>query len=336
LGHGKEVWESWFHGDQVQIAGFTPIQVGPSDKNVIALKTDEIEKTVKEAYLKNLKVFLHGIPILGSDFEPNFKTQDPKLVLPNGTKLSLLSPLPEGIGIENRPLLLFLQDSQKNTHLVALDQSGAVHYQSFLYDEPGLLAVYDEGFLGYAAIAKVAGYPLESPLLRKVIPLTSPDKWEERREIVEILLEKEGAKERVSLVFDPTANGLKVAALHGRYLLCCRPKSLELPYHLRLRRARQISYPGTLQPQSYECDLFITDRRDGKVISQRLMMNQVWESADGWRFYLSGLTPKDESGIKRVHLAVNYDPVKYWLTYPGGGCVALGIVLLLFGKKSLF
>ena len=61
-------------------------------------------------------------------------------------------------------------------------------------------------------------------------------------------------------------------------------------------------------------------------------MNQVYESEQGYRYYLSNIQG-DPGEIKEVHLAVNYDPAKYFLTYPGGALVVLGALLLLFRKK---
>jgi len=60
----------------------------------------------------------------------------------------------------------------------------------------------------------------------------------------------------------------------------------------------------------------------------------VYETWDGTRFYLSNITPKDESAAKTVQITVNRDPAKYFLTYPGGCVLALGIVLLFTRRKQ--
>ncbi len=63
-------------------------------------------------------------------------------------------------------------------------------------------------------------------------------------------------------------------------------------------------------------------------------MNEVHETSDGYRFYLSGMGPLDRYGVKNVQLVVNRDPAKYLLTYPGAILVSLGILLLY--KKKFF
>ena len=67
-------------------------------------------------------------------------------------------------------------------------------------------------------------------------------------------------------------------------------------------------------------------------------MNNVHETWEGYRFYLSNISPSGEESVKRIQLVVNHDPAKYWLTYPGAIILSIGILLLFwlwpYGKKS--
>ena len=67
-----------------------------------------------------------------------------------------------------------------------------------------------------------------------------------------------------------------------------------------------------------------------KAVETILSMNHVHETWDGYRFYLSNITPVDESEPQRVQIVVNHDPAKYLLTYPGAVAVAIGIFLLFW------
>ncbi len=62
-------------------------------------------------------------------------------------------------------------------------------------------------------------------------------------------------------------------------------------------------------------------------------MNKVYESNEGYRFYLSNITPTDPGEVKTVQLTLNRDPFKGWLTYPGAIILTIGI-LLLFTKPD--
>ena len=53
--------------------------------------------------------------------------------------------------------------------------------------------------------------------------------------------------------------------------------------HIRLRQAREIHYPHTQQPYSYESDILIA-QHDGEPVEKTLSMNHVHETWDGYRF----------------------------------------------------
>ncbi len=153
--------------------------------------------------------------------------------------------------------------------------------------------------------------------------------------VVEI---KEGEKkERVALRYDRLSQGFYTPALDGRYRLRFQPQHMQLPCRLRLRQARLIPYANSSQPFSYECELLITNSQ-GILEEKTVSMNDVYENAEGYRFYLSTISPPDETAVKRIQLAVNYDPMKYILLIPGTLLIALGIVLLFWrpftGKKK--
>ncbi len=138
----------------------------------------------------------------------------------------------------------------------------------------------------------------------------------------------------LSLVYNRFESGIKVPAFDGEYLLKFQPKTETIPYHLRLRNARQINYANSSQPFSFEGDLVITDREMGNSIEKTISMNHVHETWEGYRFYLSNISPANETAVKRVQLAVNHDPAKYFLTYPGGLIVTLGSILLFSRRRK--
>lgn len=146
---------------------------------------------------------------------------------------------------------------------------------------------------------------------------------------------KVNKKEFVDLAFDRFGKGLKWPILEGEYVLRFQPQVIKLPYYIRLRHARQVNYPHSMQPYSFESDLIITDKRSEDIVEATISMNNVLETDEGYRFYLANISPPNETAAKRVHIVVNYDPAKYWVTYPGAIILSIGIVLLFwFRKKS--
>ena len=170
---------------------------------------------------------------------------------------------------------------------------------------------------------------LEAPLTNRIIPEDLPQKMEEHRPGIVLEVQQGKVKQTVALAYDPSGTGMKWPILNGRFLIRFQPNFKELPYRIRLRQARQIPYPQSAQIYSYESDILITEKGQPPT-EQTLSMNRVYETWDGYRFYLSGVGTSADSNLKRIQLAVNHDPAKYFLTYPGAILVFLGIVLLFW------
>jgi hypothetical protein len=162
-----------------------------------------------------------------------------------------------------------------------------------------------------------------------VTPEPAPPKLEDQHPGIVLEVQEGSHKHHIALAYQSVAAGLKWPILNGKYAIRFQPMLRELPYRLRLRQARQIAYPQSQQIYSYECDLLISEKGQSPI-EQTLSMNHVYETWDGYRFYLAGIGSSADSSLKRIQLAVNHDPAKYFLTYPGAALVFLGIVLLFW------
>ena len=172
----------------------------------------------------------------------------------------------------------------------------------------------------------------ETPLSHRVIPEDIPSKLEDLCPGI-VLEVQEGQDKQVIALAHHGAGGLKWPILNGKYVIRFQPQLKELPYRVRLRQARQISYPQSPQVYSYESDVLISEK--GKTpVEQTLSMNHVYETWNGYRFYLAGIAASSDANLKRIQLAVNYDPGKYFLTYPGACLIFLGTVLLFWMKSK--
>ncbi len=169
---------------------------------------------------------------------------------------------------------------------------------------------------------------IEAPLTLRSKAMPPMNKIEENIPKITLEIRNGPNVDYISLVYNMVGTGIKIPGLDGEYLFRFQPKSLSIPYRVRLRNARQINYANSSQTFSYEADLQISG--EDKTIS----MNRVHETWEGYRFYLSNISPQNETAVKRVQLAVNHDPLKYFLTYPGGLIVALGSILLFWRKNK--
>lgn len=176
---------------------------------------------------------------------------------------------------------------------------------------------------------------LEAPLTFRRLPAPPLKKAEDNRPLI-LLQVKEGRHtEKIALSYDGGAAGLKWPIFGGRYLLRFQPAVVMLPWRLRLRDAQQILYAGASQPFSYESTLLLTHTESPELATAvTLSMNYVHETPDGFRFYLSSMSPADQTSVQRIQLAVNYDPAKSLLTYPGAIVLSLGIALFLLQHRT--
>jgi hypothetical protein len=170
---------------------------------------------------------------------------------------------------------------------------------------------------------------IETSVRNFIQPNDAPAKLEDQ--IPGLLIEvQEGQKKQViALAYDATGNGLKWPILGGTYVLRFQPQMIELPYRIRLRQARQILYPESPQTYSYESDILVLEKNK-EPLPKTLSMNQVFETWDGYRFYLSSIGTSSDQNLKRILLIVNHDPAKYILTYPGALFVFIGTLLLFW------
>lgn len=170
---------------------------------------------------------------------------------------------------------------------------------------------------------------LETPLFRILEKKEPPAKKEEAEPLA--FIEFDG--EVVPLIYDTKGTRLKTRSKNGNFLLNYQPHRIKLPYFVRLHQAEEIKYPESNQTASYECTLSLIQKSTGQITPCSLQMNHVFETDDGYRFYLAGMGTIDPYGVRSVQLVVNRDPAKWFLTYPGAGFLALGIILLFWRRK---
>ncbi len=162
---------------------------------------------------------------------------------------------------------------------------------------------------------------LEFPLSLHHTFLPPPTKLEEAIPAIVI----SSGDEKLSLGYDRQLT--KLAWPLGNNLLRFSPMTKTIPHQIRIREAREVHDSSQTQATGYECALLINND-----IEKTISMNNVYETWDGYRFYLSSISPKDETAVKQVQIVVNHDPAKYFLTYPGGLLLALGIFLLFWWR----
>jgi hypothetical protein len=309
--HSQSRVISWIKGDHAVIKGLKPFKVHdwPSSEVPLPIGT---------------RAFVY------EDEEPwsfyAFRSDDVEKVAEGLQKQSVA---------DRRSAIAIVQEPSGDEHLLAVNAAGQICRELFHPQALHSVVSYAGGFGGYAAeaVLSLSAKPplhLECPLTFEIKSATPGKKLEENIPQLTLAIVAEGQRELVTLAYDAHAKDLKQPALGGRYLFRFQPEEKTIPYRVRLRDARQINYPNTNQPYSFESDLIITDTRDQTVVEKTISMNNVHETWDGYRFYLANIAPGEEIAPQRIQLVVNRDPAKYFLTYPGAMIVAMGIVMLFW------
>ncbi len=232
------------------------------------------------------------------------------------------------------PGVLFVKCNNDDEQLFAQLPDGSKFSQTYANDQYESVFEVNNGFGGYWVQAAITPeFILEAPLSRIHQVEEPTNKPEDHLPLIRLEAKSGKQSQIVPITYDRMAKGLKWPILEGKALLRYQPAWQELPYEVRLRQARKVNYPNSDQPYSYEADIVVKDTRSSRLVETTLCMNQVHETWDGYRFYLSNISQAPNSA-RQIQLAINHDPAKYWLTYPGGLLVSLGIVMLFAQAKK--
>lgn len=184
--------------------------------------------------------------------------------------------------------------------------------------------------IGYAPHVNL----MPTPFAINISPDAPPIKIEERRPAIVIELREKDRKQTLALAYDRSGKNQKRHAFNGRYFVNFQPFQLELPYRLKMLQARQIHYPHSQKVYSYESDLLISNDKNAQPLEHTLSMNRVYETEDGYRFYLAGIGHSPNGKHKCIQVTVNRDPVKYALTYPGAFLIFIGSISLFWMQSQ--
>lgn len=294
--HSLVEYETWVKQGYVFIDGLKPFALYPESDDMPPASRVKLKEEVWNLYA--------------------FATKDPDALQARVLKEGKL------------PALLFAE-TDRATFVTAFPEKETPHTEIYTKERPQKLAVYDQGYGGYRAFFHFANFTFETPLSCRCKPQPPHAKIEELRPQLTLRVQSEKGIEFITLPFENGGTGLKWPILQGSALVRFQPQEHQLPQSLRLRQARQIAYPQSNQPFSYEADLIFTSAKGDKE-SKTLSMNHVHETWEGTRFYLANMTPLDPGAVKEVQIVVNHDPAKYWLTYPGALLMSLGIFLLFW------
>ena len=137
-------------------------------------------------------------------------------------------------------------------------------------------------------------------------------------------LEVFGGKGFKSKPSEITLNGVHLKLYYG-------PKTITLPFSVKLNDFVLERYPGSNSPSSYSSEVTVIDKEKNIEMPYKIYMNHVLNYR-GYRFFQSSYD-KDEKGTV---LSVNHDGWGTGVTYIGYFLMSLGMFAALFSRSSRF
>ena len=113
-------------------------------------------------------------------------------------------------------------------------------------------------------------------------------------------------------------------------LIVVGKQHINTPFYISLQDFKLTRYPGSNAPSEYSSDVTVIDELNNKEFTANIYMNNTL-TYDGYKFFQSSYD-EDEKG---TILSVNKDP-GVEITYLGYGILFIGLILVLFDKKSRF
>ena len=113
-------------------------------------------------------------------------------------------------------------------------------------------------------------------------------------------------------------------------LIVAGEEHLEVPFYVALKDFKMTRYPGTRAPSEYSSDVIVIDEANNKELAASVTMNHTL-SYGGYKFFQSSYDDDEKGTI----FSVNKDP-GVEITYVGYTVLFLGLLLVLFDRKSRF
>jgi cytochrome c-type biogenesis protein CcsB len=142
---------------------------------------------------------------------------------------------------------------------------------------------------------------------------------EEKNELVSIITKKG----EVGKPYHLTLNGVDIKLQVG-------PKTIQLPFEVKLLDFELERYPGSMTPSSYSSKVVLTDKENEIETPYHIYMNHVLDYR-GYRFFQSSFDPDEKGTI----LSVNHDPGTL-PTYIGYLLLTIGMFWNLFIPNGRF
>lgn len=254
------------------------------------------EHYIKKGTVENIHNILIGFDVAEESATINFKTVD--------GELKIIS--------KNEGSWLRMADQVKGT--IAKDSLASFNYLS-LHDISGLQFV------------------IPRPAEKGALKMVSGPKDNKKYDVIVLDITTNNKTERVELLGGKynTQNSEQVAVDNLNFRMLYGSKTIETPFHIKLRDFQLEKYPGSESAASFASEITVISPEE--TFEFRIFMNHILEY-QGYKFFQSSYDNSKE--IEETHLSVNHDYWGTFLTYIGYSLLYFGLICILFAKNTRF
>lgn len=187
----------------------------------------------------------------------------------------------------------------------------------------------------YLTLHNIAGlqFVIPKPAEKGSVQMVRGAKNDQKLDVIVLDITTNNKTERVQLTGGKfnSLNSEKLTVDNLNFRMLYGSKTLETPFHVKLKDFQLEKYPGSESAASYASEVVVISPE--KTFDFRIYMNHIL-NYKGYKFFQSSYDNSKE--VEETHLSVNHD---YWgtlLTYIGYGLLFFGMICSLFVKNTRF
>ncbi len=187
----------------------------------------------------------------------------------------------------------------------------------------------------YLSLHNISGlqFVIPKPAEKGILKMMSGPKNDQKYDIIVVDITTNNKTERVQLLGGKfnTQNSEEVTVDNLNFRMLYGSKTLETPFHVKLRDFQLEKYPGSESAASYASEVTVITKEE--TYDYRIYMNHILDYK-GYKLFQSSYDNSKE--VEETHLSVNHDFWGTLFTYIGYSMLYFGMISILFAKKTRF
>ncbi len=187
----------------------------------------------------------------------------------------------------------------------------------------------------YLSLHDISGlqFVIPRPAEKGILKMVSGPKDDKKFDVIVLEITTNNKTERVELLGGKynTQNSEELTVDNLNFRMLYGSKTMETPFHIKLRDFQLEKYPGSESAASYASEVTVITKEE--TFDYRIFMNHILDF-NGYKLFQSSYDNTKE--VEETHLSVNHDFWGTFFTYIGYSMLYTGLICILFAKNTRF